>query len=585
MEQKSLLVGRKLEIERLQTVCDSPKSEFLALYGRRRVGKTFLIREFFNYHFSFHLTGLAKADTSQQLFNFHNSLERQSHLTFEKQPPHWLEAFQRLIIHLEQLNTPEKKIVFFDEMPWLDTRGSDFLTALEHFWNSWATNRKDIVLIATGSAASWIINELINSPGGLHNRITQYLEIKPFTLGEAEAMLASKNVGLNRYQVVQLYMALGGIPFYLEAAQIGLSAAQNIQYLFFDKNAPLKNEFFNLYRSLFKKHDVYEKLVAILATKTMGFQRRELAKYPGISSGGTLTKVLNDLEKSGFITAYSDLYNKQKNTLYRLSDYYTAFYFRFIQTGQYRGEQAWVNLLDNPSHRAWQGFAFEQICIDHVAQIKKALGISGILSSHVAWSGSSGTQKAQLDLLIDRRDEVINICEAKFSINPYTISKDYAGKLREKIGVFKAATNTKKSVFLTFITTYGVAKNEHALQLVQNEVTMDDLFDTGPISIVQLSTQDVANKNIETITSEAVYDTQWSTSEKILYILKAAGLPMSLSTIHETICALDGIEVGSEKAKKLMVNITATLSYKLKKDQELERIKGKNEYQYTLKEI
>jgi uncharacterized protein len=587
MEPESFLIGRKEEIKRLNAIANSPHSEFLVVYGRRRVGKTFLIKEFFEYRFSFYITGVANATTQQQLFNFHTSFTGQSPLTFEKAPGNWLEAFQRLMAHLEQLDITDKKVVFFDEMPWLDTKGADFIMALEHFWNSWATNRRDIVLVACGSAVSWMINELINGTGGLHNRVTQQLKIIPFTLGEAEAMLLRKNAPLSRYQVVQLYMAMGGIPYYLNMVAPGLSAAQNIQRLFFDKAAPLRNEFFNLYRSLFKKHEIYEKLVAVLFSKTAGFQRSELAKQPGLSSGGTLTKVLNDLEESGFITAYSDLYNKQKNTIYRLSDYYTAFYFRFIQKGQYRGEQAWVGLLDNPMHRAWQGLAFEQVCIDHVFQIKKALGISGILSHHLAWSGGNGSQKAQIDLLIDRRDAVINICEAKFSINPYTIDKAYADRLREKIGVFKAATRTKKAVFLAFITTYGIEKNKYALELVQHEVTMEDLFDTDPTAAALIETKAGDDVTVVAYPTPLVgnYSTGWSIWQKIRYVLKGSSSPMGVGVIYEAICKLEALEADADLARKLYININATLSAKFQKGvADLRRIKTENGYVYKLEE-
>jgi hypothetical protein len=281
---------------------------------------------------------------------------------------------------------------------------------------------------------------------------------------------------LERYQIMELYMALGGIPYYLEAVQPHLSAAQNIQELLFDKSGLLHNEFFNLYRSLFRKYDLYENVVAALATKNEGLQRSDIIRLTGIQSGGTLTRVLADLEESGFITSYYSLDNKRKNTIYRLSDYYTAFYFRFIKDGKYQGDGAWLNLIDHPTHRAWQGFVFEQACLDHVWQVKKALGISGILSNHAAWRGGTPEKAAQVDLLIDRRDEVINLCECKFSLDTFTIDRDYAEKLRGKISTFKAATKTRKAVFLTMITTYGVEKNAHANLLVQNEVTMDDLF-------------------------------------------------------------------------------------------------------------
>jgi uncharacterized protein len=470
------IIGRKEEIEKLDNIIQSRKSEFLAVYGRRRVGKTFLIREYFDYKFDFQVSGLANADTSQQLFNFDSSLHRQSNLLFDTPSVNWLQAFQRLMDHLETVEEKRKKVVFFDELPWFDTHGSDFVMGLEHFWNSWASNRKDIVLIVCGSAASWMVNALINNSGGLHNRITQKMKVRPFNLQETEAMLASKNGVFERYQIIQLYMAFGGIPYYLEAIQPQLSVQQNIQELIFDEAGLLKNEYFNLYRSLFKKYEIYEKVVEILSSKTEGMQRSELVNLSNVNSGGTLTKVLTDLEESGFITAYNALDQKQKNIIYRLSDYYTAFYFRFVKNGQYQGKNAWLNAIDLPAQRTWQGLAFEQICIDHIDQIKKELGISGVQTNHAVWRGSTAEKSAQIDLLIDRRDQVINLCECKFSLDVFSIDKDYAEKLRSKINTFKLVSKTKKSVFLTFITTYGIAKNTHANMLVRNEVTMDALF-------------------------------------------------------------------------------------------------------------
>ena len=311
-----------------------------------------------------------------------------------------------------------------------------------------------------------MLNALINNSGGLHNRITQKMKIEPFNLQETEEMLVAKNCVLDRYQIIQLYMTMGGIPYYLEAIQPNLSAAQNIQQLFFDKSGLLVTEFFNLYRSLFRKYEIYEKIVEVLSTKNEGLQRNEIIKLSGKTSGGTLTKVLADLEESGFISAYTSLDNKQKNTIYRLSDFYTAFYFKFIKDGKYRGENSWVNLIDNPVQRAWQGFTFEQICIDHVSQIKKALGISGIQSMNASWKGGTPEKSIQVDLLLDRRDQVINLCECKFSLDVFSIDKEYADKLRSKIATFKQATKTRKAVFVTMITTYGVEKNKYAKLLL-----------------------------------------------------------------------------------------------------------------------
>ncbi|WP_026947770.1 AAA family ATPase [Algoriphagus marincola] len=470
----SNLVGRQEFKVRFPKLLRSKKSEFLAVYGRRRVGKTFLIKEFFHYEFDFFITGMANATTAQQLFNFDTELSRQSNLTYDTPSKNWLVAFQRLREHLESRKKQGKLVVFIDELPWMDTHGSDFLMGLEHFWNTWATHRMDILLIVCGSAASWMLTEVIYSTGGLHNRVTAQMKIEPFCLGETEEMLIGKGCHLDRYQIIQLYMCLGGIPYYLDAIEPGKSAPQIIQELFFEKSGLLRNEFQNLYRALFKRHEIYEKVVEVLSLKTYGISRNEIIKNSALNSGGTLSKVLADLEESGFISSYPSLDGKQKNTIYRLTDYFTSFYFRFLQKSKISN---WLHLIDQPRHRVWQGFMFEQVSIDHVQQIKKALGISGIQAELAAWRGSTGDRSAQIDILIDRRDHVITICECKFSLDNFTISKDYADSLRSKIAVFKEVSKTKKAVHLALISTYGVRQNSYSNLLITNEVKMDALFD------------------------------------------------------------------------------------------------------------
>lgn len=471
------IIGRQKEIKQLEKVKNSRKSEFVVVYGRRRVGKTFLVREFFDYTFDFQLIGLANATTKQQLVNFQVSLQRQANIDLSETPKDWFSAFQLLIDHLESITDQRKKVVFLDELPWLDTARSDFMMALEHFWNSWATNRKDILLITCGSAASWMINELINNHGGLHNRVTERLKIYPFNLQETELMLKANNNVLDRYQILQLYMVMGGIPYYLDRISPEKSAAQNIEELCFRKGALLTLEFQNLFTSLFKNAEQHENIIKALATKTKGLTRKEISKATGIKTGGSLSDKLEALEESGFITRYTPFNQKSNQFIYRLSDFYSLFYLKFIKQNRNYDEGVWTNAIDNPAQRAWGGYAFEQICLAHTQQIKKALQIGGVISNTLSWKSKAVKDGAQIDLLIDRRDQVVNLCEVKFSINSYKITKDYADSLRNKIGTFKQETKTRKAIFLTMITTYGIEKNAHALGLVQNDITMDALFE------------------------------------------------------------------------------------------------------------
>ncbi len=470
------IIGRSEEKKVLERLKFSNRSEFLALYGRRRVGKTFLIREYFKNQFTFQLTGLANATTAQQLLNFDLQIKRVSTKEYESSK-NWIEAFYTLIDYLESIDTKNKKVIFIDELPWLDTRNSDFISGLEHFWNNWADGQKNIFLIVCGSAASWMINNVIQSKGGLHNRLTERMKIHPFNLKETAAFIKQKGCNFTPNQLVLLYMVMGGIPYYLEVIQKGMSATQVIQSAFFNVNAPLKDEFKQLYKALFKKHEIYEKTVQILSTKNKGFTRTELIKTGKLSSGGTMTKVMEELEESGFITAYSSFDNKNKNTIYRLSDFYTAFYFRFIAVAQQKKEENyWLNIQNQPIFNTWKGIAFEQVCLSHVKEIKFALGISGVVSNQDTWIGTANDEKVQIDFLIDRKDQVINLVECKFTNDEYVIDKEYATNLRRKISVFQNSTKTKKAVNLTMISSFGVLKNEYYLELVQNSLETEIFF-------------------------------------------------------------------------------------------------------------
>lgn len=470
------MVGRENERLLFQHILKSGSSEFVAVYGRRRVGKTYLIREVFNNHFHFHFTGLAKASLRQQLMNFHTALKKRSPEKEFPVPATWFDAFQQLIEHTEK-STDNRKVIFIDELPWIDTAKSNCISALEHFWNSWASARKDIVLIVCGSAASWMLKKLINNKGGLHNRVTRKIKLLPFTLKECEQFLAEKKFNWNRYQLVETYMAMGGIPYYWNALEPGYSSTQNIDKLFFSANGLLREEFQNLFASLFKNPENYITIVEALGAKAKGLSRNEIMKYAKWASSGTTTKALDELEASGFIRKYVPFNKKAKESIYQLIDQYSLFYLRFIKDNKSATENFWINALDSPLHRTWSGYSFEMICLLHSFQIKKKLGIHGIQSTESSWRGKTAKNGAQIDLVIDRKDQTVNLCEMKFSINPFAIDKKYAENLRNKIGTFRSETKTRKAVMLTMITTYGLEENEHSQGLVQNDLKMDCLFD------------------------------------------------------------------------------------------------------------
>lgn len=467
------IIGRKAELAELQQLYDSKKSEFVALYGRRRVGKTYLVRNAFEGRINFQFSATANSKMSIQLTYFNIALQEAS----GRELPlagNWIQAFQQLIDYLQ--NLPEgRKVVFIDEMPWLDTPKSDFMPALEHFWNSWASVRTDILLIVCGSASSWITNKLINNKGGLHNRITQRIKLQQFTLRECEEYLQELEISWERRDIAACYMIIGGIPFYWSLLKKGKSLAQNIDYLFFSEISPLRDEFRNLYASLFKHHEKYVQIVELLASKASRLLRSEIVEQLGDNSGGGLTRILDDLETCGFIRKVYHLGNKVQNAVYQLADFYTLYYFHFLKTPVIKTANWWSTMQNTPAFSAWSGYAFEQVCIAHTHSILQSLSIGGVQSNIFPWRSKQKKGGAQIDLIIDRNDNVVNLCEMKYVNKSFSISADYAEELRNKIDVFQQETKCRKSIFLTMITTYGLATNKYS-GMVQNSLTIDDLF-------------------------------------------------------------------------------------------------------------
>lgn len=455
---------------------ESERSEFVVVYGRRRIGKTFLVRRFFKDNYAFSFVGKHEMRREQQLAEFAKELMCYSHSTFVPQLKNWTEAFDALQRLLETYNIPGKKVVFFDEMPWMDTPKSDFVSALENFWNGWANMRDDIVLVACGSATSWMVDKLLHNQGGLFNRITQKIYLRPFKLSEMEQYLDEKHFGWNRYQIAQCYMILGGIPFYLTLLNPKLSLLSNIDELFFaDAHAMLRTEYNELYSTLFKRPDNYLAVIRMLTERKEGFTRKEINEKTKLG-GAALSKILSDLEQCDFIFSYARYGNAKNNAIYRIKDFYTLFYYKYVNGIDTKDSLRWTHLSSTPQVSSWQGFSFELLCLLHLDEIKKALGIDGILNDASAWRSRQPEQNTQIDLVIERADHNINLCEMKFSSGMYAIDKGYEQKLRERMSIFLAETMTRCSTRITMVTTYGVLQNKHS-GIVNDEVLLDDLFE------------------------------------------------------------------------------------------------------------
>ncbi len=465
------IIGRAAEQIAMQQALQSPKAVFMAMYGRRRIGKTYLIKNAFEKDLIFYHTAKSNSGIQVQLNNWGDSINEYSAAKKTiATPTTWPDAFKQLKQLITQ-SKKKKKVVFIDEVPWLDTTNSDFLPSLEHFWNSWCSHQKEVVLVVCGSASSWIINKLINNHGGLHNRITHSVHLEPFTLKESEDYFKHRNARYGRAELIEAYMCIGGIPYYMDLFDIKKSVRQNINDLFFSSNAPLKREFDNLYASLFKKPEKYVSIIQALGTKKRGLSREELIKATQLTNGGSTTKMLKELEEARFIRTYKSIDKKSKMQLYQLIDLYSLFYIGFVAQMSKLNIKYWIQIQNQSVHKAWSGYAFEMVALHHIHQIKSALGIEGILTNTGGWIGKG----AQIDLIIDRVDKSINIIEMKFYESTYSITKSVAGQLQKKIEIFKQETQTKKSVSLCMLTANGLAQNQYSY-LALHQLTGDDLF-------------------------------------------------------------------------------------------------------------
>ncbi len=475
------MIGRQEEVRILQEKYAGTEAEFIAIYGRRRVGKTYLVDETFKGQITFRHTGLSPAEfrgknlMKAQLDHFYQSLQLCGAAP-DHRPKDWLEAFFMLEMWLQARSELGRQLIFLDELPWMDTPKSGFLTGLEAFWNGWACYHHNVMLIVCGSASSWILDRLINNHGGLYGRVTYQIKLSPFSLQECEEFLLSKNVRYSRYDIVQSYMLLGGIPYYLGYLKGELSLAQNIDRLFFSHQAVFRDEYDRLFASVFQNAPVLKSIVELLYTRNAGYTRKEICDKLGFSSGGILTKELSALIAGDFVVKYVPFGSSKREEHYKLTDPFCLFYLHYVRQRSGLDESFWADSQNTQPVVSWRGFAFENVCFNHVAQIKQALGISGVRSTQSAWSKrEDDPEGVQIDLLIDRDDHVVNACEIKFYSEEFTVDKSYYMKLMHRQNLLRQYISRKSSIYQTLITTYGLIHNEY-WSVFTHVVTLDDLF-------------------------------------------------------------------------------------------------------------
>ena len=471
-----MIIGRKEEISRLHRAYNSEYSEFVAVYGRRSIGKTFLIRETFNDGFTFQYSGIFGASNKEQLNMFYKSMLEQGLAPSEQSPKSWFDAFI-LLEHLIKNSSAARKVIFIDELPWMDARNSRFIPAFEHFWNGWASARKDILLIICGSATSWIINKIFRSRGGLYNRVTYKILLKQFTLQECEELVASMKLPLNRNMILEGYMVMGGIPYYWTKLEPTKSLNRNINDLFLMTGGELHDEFSYIYASMFQSPEKYIKVIEALAGKKSGLARDEIITRGKLENNGQLSRMLDDLMECGFVRKYCHTDKKVRDAIYQLVDCYSLFYYHFVKKAHGVDEQYWVRIMRTPAYNAWCGLSFERVCLLHTRQIKVALGISGVMANIFSWHtrGNDEHPGVQIDLLIDRADNVVNVCEMKYAPDGYQMTSRAYADIKTKMSVLRQYMPAKKFISPVLITSNGVKRNAYSDE-IYDKVSADQLF-------------------------------------------------------------------------------------------------------------
>lgn len=476
------VVGRQKEIQVFDKLMESSSAEFVAVYGRRRVGKTYLIQQYFqDKGIYFELTGINQASKKLQLRNFAEVYTDVFKIAMVKSAlKDWHSAFQQLRKKIEEQAASRKVILFLDELPWLASPNSGFLEALDLFWNRYISRNPHVILIVCGSAAAWMIKKIINNKSGLHNRLTRPpIQLMPFTLRETEEYLNARHIFLERKQLIDIYMAIGGVAYYLNLVFPGKSSRETINELFFSNIAPLRLEFQNLFSSLYQNSVKHIAVIKALATTRQGLTREELLEeVKELSSGGGMQDLLDELEHCGFIVKLAEFGKKKKEARYRLVDAYTLFYLKWVEAFDEVSNAYWFRKMESAAYYTWAGYAFENICFQHYAEIIEALKISVVAETKSGWSfkGNADQLGVQIDLIIDRADKCINLCEIKFYDDEFVIDKSYAEVLRKKKSVFREKTKTRKSLFMTMISAYGITKNSLCLEVVDQQLSMDALF-------------------------------------------------------------------------------------------------------------
>ncbi len=472
------IISRKEEKKDLEYCERSKKSELICVYGRRRVGKTFLVEQTFR-DFAFRAVGLEKGTTKQQLKSFGQRLIEYGD-DIKQTPENWFEAFSRLdkILSGESIRRSlnGKKIVFLDEFPWFATKKSDFLVAFEDYWNRRGTQDGDLLFIICGSATSWIIKNVIKNTGNMFQRVTKKICVEPFTLAETELFFKDREFDWSREQIAECQMIFGGLPFFFDLMNTSQSLVKNINRLLFDKDALFGDETKKLLDATLSESPIYEKILSKLAFARYGIKKSEL-QVEIAAPNGTYGRAVQDLVDCGYVIEYKKKYEEYNPLYIQLVDPFLLFHYHYLS--KEKRIDSYEDLIGNIGrYDNWRGTAFEILCLNNTASIKSALGIRGVKTECYPWYNSTDkkNERVQIDMVIERADKITNLCEIKYTNKPFVIDASYEQELIKKRDIFKEKTGTSQALKVIIISAAGVSGTRYT-SYISDIITLDDIFE------------------------------------------------------------------------------------------------------------
>jgi AAA+ ATPase superfamily predicted ATPase len=458
-------IGRKVEIAQLTALIDLPRPSIAVIYGRRRVGKSELIRHVTQGKNVLSFEGLEGQPKHKQIKNFLFQLSAQSNIR-EKNISDWPDA----LILLRTLTQDGQWIIILDEFQWMANYQNELVSVIKMIWEKYLSQNPDLTLILCGSIASFMKSKVLKS-SALYGRTDYELNLHELNLSEISEFFPGKGSD----EVIDTAMLVGGIPKYLELISEYPSLYDALEPLAFSQDGFFKTEYDRLFASHFGKKPIFMKIIQTLATNPYGLTTGKLAKEMQVASGGTLCHQLDDLESAGFLHSIIPFDKPEGSKLrkYILMDAYVRFYHSIIRGSMKETtppNTQFHAIMSSPRYAAWAGMAFEFLCMRHHKEISRILGFHGIpyTAGPFFQRKTLDTPGVQIDLLFERSDKILVLCEMKYLLA--SVPGDIIDQVNRKVSALqeKYPGRTILKVLLTKTgSTETVAKKGYFFRIIR----------------------------------------------------------------------------------------------------------------------